>query len=66
MKAFEEWWENNNELCHDPTGHFCREDAKEAWKAALEWALAEMHKIDEATGETTYWYGTPLEKELES
>ncbi|KKL04268.1 hypothetical protein LCGC14_2617810, partial [marine sediment metagenome] len=39
-------------------------DCEEAWKAALGWALSEMHKIDETTGEEEYWMGKPLEKEL--
>lgn len=37
MKAFEEWWENNNEFCHNKCGQFHKEDAIDAWKAALEW-----------------------------
>lgn len=68
MEAFREWFDR---VRYDP-GIDAEDNAKQyedgaaVWRKALEWALKEMHKIDKATGETTYWYGTPIEKELET
>jgi len=36
MKEFEKWWESNNEFCHNKSGQFSKEDARDTWRAALE------------------------------
>ena len=39
MKAFEKWWDEIKEYCHNLSGQFDKKDGEWAWRAALEWVL---------------------------
>ena len=56
MEAFEKWWNNNGDTCHEVNGHFDRKDAEETWKAALEWVLKHRYYKQPLNGPYFSWH----------
>jgi len=62
MKEFQNWWDEEIDWRVDLLDYTSEVYAKEAWKAALEWALKGLEK--ECTLFEIGWIGEFIEKEL--